>query len=188
MGISRVKDVDKLEEEKKKKEEKKVEKKLPIKKEKKPKGAIVRLLNTDLDGDKPIVHAIRGIKGISFAMANAVVKAAGFDPKRKLGSLSEEELKKLEDVMKNPTAYGIPSFLFNRRKDPITGKDMHLTGTDVTITERFDIQREINLGTYRGWRHMLGQPVRGQRTRSHFRHGRTVGVVRKAVRLQQQKG
>jgi len=181
MGISKVKDVEEAV------EEKKEEKKLPIKKEAKPKGAVVRLLNTDLDGKKSVVRALRGIKGIGFAMANAVVKAAGFDPKRKLETFSEEELKKLEDVIRNPGAYGIPSFLLNRRKDPFSGKDMHLTGTDLVVTERFDIQRQIDLGTYRGWRHMLGQPVRGQSTRSHFRHGRTVGVVRKAIRIQQQQ-
>ena len=187
MGISRVKDVEKKKEKEEKEKKKEKKQGLPFKKEKKSYENIVRLLNTDLDGTKPVINAIRGVTGIGFTFAKAVIEAGGFDPRKKLGDFTEEELNKLEDVIKHPEKYGIPTFLYNRRKDPTIGKDMHLTGMDVKITEKFDIQREINLGTYRGWRHMLGQPVRGQRTRSHFRHGRTVGVVRKSVRIQQQK-
>ena len=32
--------------------------------------------------------------------------------------------------------------------------------------------------SYKGWRHAMGQPVRGQRTRSHFRKGSSVGVIK----------
>jgi len=32
--------------------------------------------------------------------------------------------------------------------------------------------------SYKGWRHSLGQPVRGQRTRSHFRKGSAIGVMK----------
>jgi len=140
---------------------------------------IIRLLNTDLDGEKYVINAIRKIKGIGFNMSKAIVEAAKIDPHKKLGELSEDELKKLEDVIKNPKNYGIPTYFLNRRKDPETGEDYHLIGEDVHIRMRRDIQKMIELGTYRGWRHKLGQPVRGQKTRSHFRSGRTVGVIRK---------
>ena len=53
--------------------------------------------------------------------------------------------------------------------------------------KKFDIQRMVDLKTYKGIRHMLGLPVRGQRTRSSFRKGRVVGVVRKAVKLAMKK-
>jgi len=75
----------------------------------------------------------------------------------------------------------------NRRKDLESGTDIHLSGQDVDIGRRFDIQRLVDAKTYKGVRHMLGLPVRGQRTRSSFRKGRVVGVVRKSVRIVQQE-
>lgn len=174
----RVKDVDKgkaKKEEPKKEEKKKPEvRHIPI--------LIIRVASTDLDGEKPVVRALRKIKGIGISMSNAICLAAKINPSAKLGSLSESEITNLEGVIKNPTNFNIPAFLVNRRKDLATGADMHLTSSDLDIARRFDVQRYIDLRTYRGWRHMLGQPVRGQRTRSTFRQtGRTVGVMKKAA-------
>jgi len=42
-----------------------------------------------------------------------------------------------------------------------------------------DIERLIKMKAYRGVRHARGKKVRGQRTRSTGRKGRTVGVVRR---------
>lgn len=174
MGTTRVKG---LEEEKK---EKKKEKKKEVKPKKEVKAkTIVRIANTDLDGEKKVVNALLNIKGLGHTMSRAVCIAAGIDPDRKLMSLSEEEIKKLEDVIKNPRAFGIPSWLLNRRFDPETGKDLHLVGQELVIKQKFDIQRMIDMKCYRGLRHMYGLPVRGQRTRSTHRKGMTVGVVRK---------
>ena len=69
--------------------------------------------------------------------------------------------------------------MLNRRKDPVTGEDMHLSESDLTMGVRQDIEFLKKIRAYRGIRHELGLPVRGQRTRSSFRKGRTVGVQRK---------
>ena len=181
MGVSKVKD-----ERKEKKKEEKKEKPKTVKVERT--RAIVRLANTNLDGEKYVIRALRDIKGISFTLAKAICAASGIEAKRKLSSLNEEEREKLEKVIQNPLEFGVPPYLLNRRKDLKTGKDLHLTGSDLEVAQKFDIKRQIELRTYRGWRHMLGQPVRGQRTRSHFRErGRVVGVMKKAVRLQMAK-
>ena len=190
MGVSRVKDVEKVKEkaeEEKKKEKPKEEIKKPKKVDRKIEG-IVRILNTDLDANKNILYGLTGIKGVSYTFSKAVTVALGLDAYRKLGSLTPEEIEKIEDCLKNPSKYNIPSFLFNRRRDPESGLDMHLIGPDVDIFKSMDIKREIELKTYKGFRHMYGQPVRGQRTRSHFRQGRTVGVLRgKMKQLAQQQ-
>lgn len=178
MGISKPKDeyLEKI------KKEKSKQKKVREKKEVRVKS-IIRVADTDLNAEKAVIHAIKGIKGIGHTMAKAVCVAAGINPKIKLKELDEEKLKKLEDVIKDPLKFGIPSFLVNRRKDRESGKDIHLIGSDVEIVQKFDIERYISLRTYRGWRHMLGQPVRGQRTRSHFRErGKVVGVMKKKLR------
>jgi small subunit ribosomal protein S13 len=180
MGISKPKN--EFKEKKEVKKEKKEKKKIKVLKK------VVRLVGTDLDGEKPVIHAIRKIKGIGHTMAKAICVTANIDPKIKLGDLKENELKKLEEIIKDPIKFGIPSFLANRRKDRETGKDIHLISSDLEITQKFDIKRYIELRTYRGWRHMLGQPVRGQRTRSHFRErGKVIGVVRKKARERMKK-
>jgi len=176
----RVKGVGKGKEEPKKEEKKKPEVRRDIPQ------LIIRVAGTDLDGGKSVMRALRKIKGIGVATSNAICLAAKINSLTKLGSLSETEIGNLENVIKNPTNFNVPAFLVNRRKDPATGVDMHLTSSDLDIARRFDVQRYINLRTYRGWRHMLGQPVRGQRTRSTFRTtGMAVGVMKK-VALQKQ--
>ncbi|MEM0333166.1 MAG: 30S ribosomal protein S13 [Candidatus Aenigmatarchaeota archaeon] len=189
MGISKPKDEAKLKEKEEKTIEKKEFKKPREEKSKKIEG-IVRIFNTDLIANKNLLYGLTGIKGVSYTFSKAILTALGLDAKRKIGSLSQEEIEKIEDCLKNPEKYGIPSFVYNRRKDPELGIDRHLVGPDVKIAESFDIKREIELKTYKGFRHMYGLPVRGQKTRSHFRKGRTVGVLRgkmKQMVSQQQK-
>lgn len=173
----------------KQKEEQKKEKPKPRIERREVEGKeLIRVANTDLDGKKTVIQAIKSIKGIGHTMAKVICSASGFNPNIKLGSLDENGIVKLEGVIRNPENYGVPAYLLNRRKDIETGKDIHLTGSDVDVAKRFDIQRMVNIKTYRGWRHMLGQPVRGQSTRSSFRQkGRAVGVMKKAVKLQMEQ-
>ena len=140
---------------------------------------IVRIANTDLDGRKKVVEGIKNIKGIGHTFARAVVWAAKIDPEKKLGELSDEEIERIEAVLKDPKSHGIPSYLLNRRKDLETGEDLHLIGDEVDIKMKFDIQREIDLKTWRGIRHMYGLPVRGRRLRGTFRRGRMIKVGKK---------
>ncbi len=174
MGISKPKD-----EAKQKEKEGKKQKKEKVKVKAVEARSIIRIANTDLDGDKPVPIALKRIKGVGFSFARAIVNVLNIDPNKRLKELSEEEIKKIEDLLQDPSKYGFPSFMLNRRKDYETGKDKHLIAEQVVIARKFDIEREIKMRSYKGWRHMLGQPVRGQRTRSHFRSGKTVGVVRK---------
>ena len=182
MGSSKkgkAKDLDKVEDKKaeKKEEKPKLEKKIGPE-------TLVRLANVDLDGGKNLITALKGVKGVSHALANAIIKVTGFDPSQKLGQLDATSIQKIEEVIKNPSAFGIPIFLLNRKKEPQTGQDIHVTGTDLLVSTKFDVQKQVDLKTYKGFRHMLGQPVRGQRTRSHFRQGRVVGVLRKEIKIQ----
>ena len=185
MARDRVKDADKG---KKKELEKPKEKPKEQPKKVERVRQLVRVMNTDLDGDKSLIWALRGIKGVGFVMSKAICNASRFDPNVKSGSLSESDIQKLEQVIHEPMKFGVPAFMVNRRFDLETGKDLHLTGQDFDVAMKFDIRREVDSKSYRGWRHMLGQPVRGQKTRSHFRQkGRVVGVMRKAIKLQMQK-
>lgn len=182
MGITRVKEKKSKEEIEEKAGESKIKK---VKKE--VMKEIVRVSGTDLDGDKPLIHALKKIKGIGHSMSKAICIASGIDGNKRLGSLTESEIKKVEEVIKDPIKFSIPAHLVNRRRNRKTGKDLHITGPDLDVVKKFDIQRMIDIKSYKGIRHMFGLPVRGQRTRSSFRKGRVVGVVRKSVRIVQEK-
>jgi small subunit ribosomal protein S13 len=185
VGTTKVKPI---EEKAEKPKEKKVAK--PVKAarpEEKELRAIVRVAGTDLDGEKPLLRALKGAKGIGHSMGKAICNVSGFDPNAKLGSLTEGDIVKLEEIIKDPVKFGVPVWAVNRRKDMATGQNLHLSGADLDVARKFDIQKMVDLKTWKGFRHMLGQPVRGQRTRSSFRGGRIVGVVRKAIRMQLEK-
>jgi len=138
---------------------------------------IIRILQTDIPAEKPLHIGLTKIKGVSYSFANAVCKKLNLDKKRKILSLSKEEIKKIQDFINNPE---LPSFLLNRRKDYDAGKNLHLLGSDLDLRREFDIKRLKKIRSYRGLRHATGQPVRGQRTRGHFREkGRSVGVLKK---------
>ena len=174
--------------EQREKTEKKIEK---PKVESKPKRkliegvrGIIRLAEVDLPGEKKVRHAILHIKGVSHSLAHIVPQLAGIDPNVMVGSLTDEQLDKLEDVVRNPQKYGVPIFMLNRRNDLFLGGDRHLVSSDLTMQQKADIDFMKKIRAYRGIRHELGLPVRGQRTRSSFRTGVRVGVVKGAAREQ----
>lgn len=136
---------------------------------------IIRFIETNLNGNKTVKRAIRDITGISFMFSNAVSKVSGFGDK-KIGELSEDELKKLEEIIMNPEKFNIPNWMYNRRKDPKTGENKHLLASKLKLIKKIDIDRLKKIRTYKGIRHSLGLPVRGQRTRGSFRKGKVVGV------------
>lgn len=139
---------------------------------------IVRIMTTDIDGSLHVVRALRRIKGVSFMFSRAVCTATGMDPRRKVGTLSESEVKTLEGFIKKPQ---LPAWMQNRRKDPETGENIHVTMAELDLKRREDINLLRKMRAYKGIRHELGQPVRGQRTRSSFRTQKTVGVSRKQI-------
>ena len=139
---------------------------------------IVRIVNADLPGEKPIAHALTKIKGVKFMFANAVCNLAEIDGRKKTGELEEEEIRKISDVLKDPSKFNIPDWMLNRRKDYETGENKHLLGVDLRFAQEGDLKVMKKIKSYKGVRHMYGLPVRGQRTKSNFRKGKSLGVAR----------
>jgi len=133
---------------------------------------IVRILSKDIEGKMKVYSGLAKVKGISWAMSNAICSSLKIDKNKKIGLLTEEEIKKITDFVKNPK---LPSFLLNRRKDFETGEDKHLQGSDLELREELDVKRLKKIKSYRGLRHMSNLPTRGQRTRSNFRKNRRKG-------------
>lgn len=144
---------------------------------------IVRIANTDLDGRKPIITALTKIKGIGPSLAASFCNVANILHNKKTGELSAEQVDKLAKIIASPEKNGFPAWMLNRRKDPETGIDKHLYLGDLTFATENDIKMLKKIRSYRGMRHALGQPTRGQRTKSNFRKnkGKVMGVQRKAV-------
>lgn len=149
--------------------------------EKKEFRHLVRIANTDLDGNKLLGYALKRIKGIGFQFANMICNLAGVNKTKKTGCLSEEEIKRLDEVIADPKKAGAPAWMFNRRKDYECGANQHLITSELTFVRDNDIKMMKKIKSYKGMRHAFGLPVRGQRLKSHFRKskGKVMGVIKK---------
>ena len=139
---------------------------------KKQEERLMRILAKDIEGKMTVYAGLAKIKGISWTFSNAICKKLNIDKKRKIGSLKEEEIKKIEKFAKEAD---LPKHLLNRRKDFNSGEDKHLVGSDLDLTKEFDIKRLKKIKSYRGLRHASNLPSRGQRTKSNFRKNRRKG-------------
>jgi small subunit ribosomal protein S13 len=143
---------------------------------------IIRFAGTDITGTQPVTYALTNVKGIGIKLAKAIIEKSGINPETRMGFLSNAEVEKIEDIITNPSHYGIPMWLLNRRKDIDTGKDIHLLGTDLIVQTKKDIEQMKKIRSWKGFRHSYGLKVRGQRTKSTGRAGKAMGVKRKQVR------
>ena len=127
---------------------------------------LIRIYGYDIPGSKKIFVGLTRIKGISWAISKALCTVLKIPLARKISDLSKQEIQKIEETLDN---LPIPDFLKNRRFDSETGKTEHLFSSDLDMKREFDIKRMREIKSYKGIRHALKLPVRGQRTRSHFR-------------------
>jgi small subunit ribosomal protein S13 len=139
---------------------------------------IVRIADTDLDGRRNVEFALTQIKGIGHRMAKSLTNILGIDANSKLGELDDETIEKLKSFIEQEID-SLPEWMVNRRKDRYGGGNLHLLGKDVDFSKMVDLERLMKIKSYRGMRHAKGKKVRGQRTRSTGRKGRTVGVIRR---------
>ena len=142
---------------------------------------IVRVMNTDLKGEKPIAQALLRIRGVGVSISNAVCSKAKLSRRARTGDLSDAQIQQLNSILSNPQEYNIPSWMFNRRRDPETGEDRHVITGDLKYSQENDIRQLKKIKAYRGMRHAFGLPVRGQRTKSNFtkNKGKVTGVKKK---------
>ena len=176
MGSRRVKEAGKKEEKPSEEKKKEVPKDKKVKRKHEGIREIVRVSEVNLDGNKKLGSALLGVKGIGKSLAQNIIIVSGLDPNALLGSVTDEQVKKIEDAINNPSKYGIPRYMLNRRSEPLTGEDQHLVSSKLKFAVKSDIDFMRKIRSYKGIRHELGLPVRGQRTRTSFRGGKAVGV------------
>ncbi len=119
-----------------------------------------RLLGVDIPKEKRIEIALMYIYGIGRSLSNKVLKTANISPDKRAKDLSEEEVARLATIIQ---------------------RDYKVEG-DLRREISANIKRLIDAGTYRGFRHRRGLPVRGQRSKTNARTRKgprkTVGIKR----------
>ena len=125
---------------------------------------MARLAGVDLPREKRIEIALTYIFGIWPAVADDIIKVTGINPNTRVKYLSEEEEQKLRAEIEN-----------NRLVEGDLRRDIAM-----------NIKRLMDIGCYRGLRHRLGLPARGQRTKTNARTckgpKRTVAGKKKATK------
>lgn len=141
---------------------------------------IVRIANTDIDGEKTIERGLTSIKGIGMHMSTLVIGATGLDRSLKIGNLSDKQIEKIKDSLDNILKTA-PRWMLNHQKDTEVGKNIHFIGSEIEMKLRDEINIMKKIRSYKGIRHERGLTVRGQRTRANNRKGLTLGVSKKGV-------
>jgi small subunit ribosomal protein S13 len=122
---------------------------------------MARIAGVDLPREKRVDAALPYIYGIGWSRGRRILTEAQVDPATRVQDLSEDEVNRIREV--------------------IDGQ--YRVEGDLRREEQLNIKRLVDIGTYRGFRHRHGLPVRGQRTKTNARTRkgpkRTVGVKRK---------
>ena len=141
---------------------------------------IVRIANTDIDGEKKLVRGLTSIRGIGMHMSALITQETGINKDIKIGDLTDSQIEKIKEAL-DGIEESAPEWMLNHRKDYKTGEDIHLIGSDIDMRLRDEINIMKKIRSYRGIRHERSLRVRGQRTRANNRTGLTLGVSKKSA-------
>ena len=147
---------------------------------------MIRVANTNIDGNFIIPQGLTSIKGIGIRLGIGITDRLGLPRNKKIGDMTDDEVDRLINIVDNLNDE-FPGWMMNRQKDFETGENLHIVSAETDRVLRDDLNRLKKIRCYRGIRHEQGQKVRGQRTRANGRSGMTVGVMKKRVRQQQIK-
>ncbi len=108
---------------------------------------MARIAGVDLPRDKRVEIGLTYIYGIGRSLSNEILRKAGVDPDKRVKDLNETEVARLREIID--------------REYKVEG--------DLRREVQMNIKRLIEIGCYRGLRHRMNLPVRGQRTRTNAR-------------------
>lgn len=108
---------------------------------------MARISGVDLPRDKRVEIGLTYIYGIGLSRSHDILATTGVNPDTRVKDLSDAEVTALRAAIES--TYQVEG--------------------DLRRLESMSIKRLIDIGTYRGRRHRMGLPVRGQRTRTNAR-------------------
>jgi small subunit ribosomal protein S13 len=120
---------------------------------------VARISGVDLPRDKRVEIALTYVFGIGLSRAQEILAATGVNPDTRVRDLADEDVAKLRAYI----------------------EENYQVEGDLRRWEAMNIKRLADIGTYRGRRHRMGLPLRGQRTRTNARtrRGRRLTVAGK---------
>ena len=122
---------------------------------------MARIAGVDLPREKRVEIGLTYIFGIGRSMSNEILSKTGVSPDTRVRDLTDDEISKLRECI---------------------DKEYKVEG-DLRREVSLNIKRLMEIGCYRGRRHRMGLPCRGQRTKTNARTRkgpkRTVGAQRK---------
>ena len=122
---------------------------------------MARIAGVDLPREKRVEIGLTYIFGIGRSLSNKILKETGVNPDTRVKDLTEDEVAKLREAI---------------------DKGQKVEG-DLRREIALNIKRLIEIGCYRGRRHRMGLPVRGQNTKTNARTRKgpkkTVGAQKK---------
>jgi len=106
-----------------------------------------RVLGIDIPPDKRLEVSLTYIFGIGRKLSNQVIEKLSFDKNMRARELNEDQIARLNALLSSE----------------------YIVEGDLRRQVQNNIKRLIGINCYRGMRHRLGLPVRGQRTRTNAR-------------------
>ncbi|MFA5829281.1 MAG: 30S ribosomal protein S13 [Candidatus Gracilibacteria bacterium] len=123
-------------------------------------ATVARISGVTLPQQKRVEIGLMAIYGVGRSLSKKIVKEANVNPDTRVKDLTEEEVSRIREIISKTSTEG-----------------------DLRRKIQMDIKRLQEIGSYRGFRHRKGLPVRGQRTRSNARtrKGKKKTVANKKV-------
>ncbi len=108
---------------------------------------MARFAGVEIPNDKRVLIGLTYIYGIGQSASHSILQKAGIDENIQVKALDESQLGAIKKVI---------------------GEDYQVEG-DLRTRIQLNLKRLMDIGSYRGMRHRMGLPVRGQRTRTNSR-------------------
>jgi small subunit ribosomal protein S13 len=125
---------------------------------------MARIVGVDLPKNKRGVVGLTYIFGIGRSSAETILEKSGVDPNIKVQDWTDDQLSKIRGVI---------------------NEEFKVEG-ELRSLVQLNIKRLMDIGAYRGIRHRIGLPVRGQSTKNNARtrkgRKKTVANKKKAVK------
>ena len=119
-----------------------------------------RILGVDIPGRKQLRFSLRYIYGVGPARADELIEKCNLDPVKKADDLNDEEIRALAQLLQSE----------------------YIVEGDLRREINGNIRRLVSINSYRGRRHRMGLPCRGQRTSTNARTRKgpkkTIGAIR----------
>jgi small subunit ribosomal protein S13 len=125
---------------------------------------MARIAGIDIPTKKRGLIALTYVYGIGRSLSASILEKAGVDPNKKVSEWNDEETKSIRDIIT---------------------EEIKVEG-ELRSEIQLNIKRLMDIGCYRGIRHRVGLPLRGQHTKNNSRtrkgKKKTVANKKKATR------